>query len=130
MNTKRLLASELEILDVLWTQGPLSIVEVQRALTGAPAYTSVQTRLNRMLEKGLLERSEGRPAKYSPAIARKSVAARDLKLLVNNVSDGQIVPLVAQLVNQRTLSQKELDEIRAIIEHAENRVRNKKGKLE
>jgi predicted transcriptional regulator len=81
-----------------------------------------------MHEKGLLERSDGRPAKYSSAIARKSAAANDLKLLVDNVSDGQIVPLVAQLVNQRPLSRQELDEIRAIIEQAENRARNKQGK--
>lgn len=128
MSIKRLLASELEILDVLWTKGPLSIVEVQREMTGSPAYTSVQTRLNRMHEKGLLERSDGRPAKYTSAIARKFAAAKDLKLLVDNVSDGQIVPLVAQLVNQRPLSRQELDEIRAIIEQAENRAQNKQGK--
>ncbi|MEQ1827399.1 MAG: BlaI/MecI/CopY family transcriptional regulator [Pirellula sp.] len=121
----RLLASELEILDVLWTIGAATIVEVQRKLARSPGYTTVQTRLNRMATKKLLHRSDLRPAKYTAAIAREDASANDLGMLVNRVSEGQVVPLVAQLLDNRTLSPAEFDEIKALIKDAERRVKNK-----
>ncbi len=41
----RLLASELEILEMLWRAGSVTLVEGQRALAGDVGYTTVQTRL-------------------------------------------------------------------------------------
>ena len=117
----RLLASELEILDLLWRSGPLGIVDVQQGLSGSPGYTTVQTRLNRMVEKGLVRRSKRRPTKYSAAIRADSVASNDLNTLLDKVSGGRIVPLVAHLVKDRRLSQKEIRELKQLIAEAEAR---------
>ncbi len=110
---RRLLASELEILDVLWQHGPSSIVEVQRQLGSDASYTTVQTRLNRMVAKDLLARSDERPARYSAAISRKSASATDLNFLVQRVAQGHIIPLVAQLIQSHALSPDEYTELRS-----------------
>ena len=118
---RRLLASELEILDVLWKHGPLSIIEVQRHLPEGVSYTTVQTRLNRMVGKELLDRTPERPSKYSAGISRQSASATDLKLLVKRVGQGHIVPLVAQLIQSRPLKPEEYTELRELIDEAQRK---------
>ena len=117
--TPRLLASELEILDALWQCGKATIVEVQRTLSGEPGYTTVQTRLNRMVKKGLVRRSRTTPSRYSAAITEEEVTVGDLDLLMSKVSRGRVLPLVAHLLKQHSVSQDELCELRKLIQNAE-----------
>ena len=120
---RRLLASELEILQMLWNAGAATISEAHRALGDAVGYTTVQTRLNRMVKKGIVSRSRERPAKYEAAVAPEDVRAEDLNLLVEKVSGGCVVPLVAHLVQNRSLTASEIDELKGLISQAERRIR-------
>lgn len=43
-------------MEQLWTRGQLSIREIQEHMTSAPAYTTVQTMIYRLEEKGVLKR--------------------------------------------------------------------------
>ena len=47
----RLGAGELELLEVLWQQGPSTISEAQSGLEREQGYTTVQTRLERLVAK-------------------------------------------------------------------------------
>ncbi len=124
----RLLASELEILEMLWRAESVTIVEAQRALSKQAAYTTVQTRLNRMVKKGLVRKSRSSPAKYSAGISAEDVTSQDLRLLVEKVTRGRVVPLVAHLVKDRSLSATELCELRKLIEEAEKNTSTKRRK--
>lgn len=65
---------EAAIMDVLWNGGPVSAVELHRALEHRGlAYTTVATELTRLLEKGLVAR-EGRyaTARYRAALGREA----------------------------------------------------------
>lgn len=125
----RLLASELEILEMLWRADSVTIVEGQRALGGQVGYTTVQTRLNRMVKKGVVKKSRSKPAKYSAALRREEVVTADLNLLLDKVSHGSVLPLVAHLVNDRSLSVEEIRELKELISDAEKRAKkqSKKG---
>ncbi len=123
----RLLASELEILQTLWGAGGLTIVEVQRRLSKPTGYTSVQTRLNRMVQKGFVKRSRQTPSRYSAAVSQAEATSMDLNMLLNRVLQGQVLPLVAQLLGDRTLSEEEYAELRQLIDEAEQRSRSVKG---
>ncbi len=90
----RLGPGELEILQMLWRERGITIWEAQHALRLPIGYTTVQTRLNRLVKKGLVDR----------------------------VSNGQVVPLVAQLVNRRKLSQQEIQAIKQFLDAAQQRV--------
>lgn len=120
----RLLASELEILEMLWRAGSVTIIEGQRALGGDVGYTTVQTRLNRMVKKGVVKRSRGKPAKYTAAIQPEEVTSSDLDLLLDKVSRGSVMPLVTHLVKDRVLTCDEMDELKKLIAEAEKRLGN------
>src|SRR4051812_47304349 len=115
----RLSAGELEILQMLWRRGPLSLSEAHAALGRDIGYTTVQTRLNRLADKGVVARSDERPAHYEAAVAPEDVSRRHLDLLLERVSEGRVVPLVAHLVRDRRLSRKEILELKSLIAEAE-----------
>src|SRR5437762_1384305 len=115
----RLSAGEMEILEMLWRLETVSLSEAQSGLGRAIGYTTMQTRLNRLVDKGAVTRSSDRPARYAPAIAREEVSARHLDLLVDRVSGGNVVPLVAHLVRDRALSREEIKELKQLIAAAE-----------
>lgn len=119
---KKLSPGEMEIMGLLWEHGPLSLAEAHEKVGRPIGYTTVQTRLNRLVEKGYSKRSNERPARYSAAISQADVSANHLELLVDRVTRGNVVPLVAHLVDDRSLTQEELSELRRIIEQAERRL--------
>jgi predicted transcriptional regulator len=122
----RLTSGELEILAALWRTGPGTISEVHAALGQPIGYTTVQTRLNRLVSKGVITKSDERPAHYQAAFGPEEVSRRDLEVLVRRVNRGQVVPLVAYLVRDRTLSRDEIDDLRRLIDEAEQKARREK----
>jgi len=117
--SRRLSAGELEILQMLWRDGPVTLSGAQRGLRRAIGYTTVQTRLNRLVEKGVVLRTAERPAMYRAAVAREDVSAGHLDLLLERVSGGSIVPLVAHLMKGRRLSPEEILALRKLISDSE-----------
>jgi len=119
----RLTSGELEILAALWHTGPATISEVHAALGQPIGYTTVQTRLNRLVSKGVVAKSDERPAHYRAGFGPEEVSRRDLEVLVRRVNQGEVVPLVAYLVRERTLSRDEIDDLRRLIDEAERQAR-------
>ncbi len=112
-------AGEMEMLQVLWSEGGVTISEAQRALDRPVGYTTVQTRLNRLVAKGVVRRTDKRPANYYAAVAPEEVSARHLDLLLKRVSQGQVVPLVTHLVKDRRLSLDEIEKLKQLLAEAE-----------
>src|SRR5262245_32167386 len=121
----RLTSGELEILAALWRTGPATISEVHAALGQPIGYTTVQTRLNRLVTKVVVTKSDERPAHYRAAFGPEEVSRRDLEVLVRRVNSGQVVPLVAYLVRDRTLTRDEINDLRQLIDEAELQARKK-----
>ena len=116
-----LTAGEMEILQVLWSEGGVTISGAQRGLDRPIGYTTVQTRLNRLVAKGIVVRTKDRPSRYRAAVAPEDVSARHLDLLLERVSGGSVVPLVAHLVKDRTLSAEEIEELKRLTAEVEKR---------
>ena len=112
---------------MLWRSGPVTIVEAQRAMKGEIGYTTVQTRLNRLCKRNAVKRFKESPARYSAALKPEAVANGDLNILLDKVSGGQVVPLVAFLVKDRSLTSAEFDELKPMIAEAEEKSRRKTG---
>jgi BlaI family transcriptional regulator, penicillinase repressor len=117
--TPRLTAGEMEIMAMLWERGELTLSEAHRALGRPIGYTTMQTRLNRLVAKRVATRSEGRPARYAAAVSAEAVGTRHLDLLVERIRGFKIVPLVAHLVRDRRLSGEEIRELKRLIDQAE-----------
>ena len=124
---RRLSAGEIEILEFLWREGGVTIAGAHEALGRRVGYTTVQTRLNRMVKKGTVARSNNRPALYSAAVASEDVSAENLDMLLEQVSGGRVVPLVAHLVRDRSLSREEIRELKQLIREAERKTRDRRS---
>jgi predicted transcriptional regulator len=109
---------ELEILRVLWEQGPSSLGDVCAELRRQRdvATTTVATMLRVMLDKGLVRRKgESRGHRWSAAVTRSAAARSLVGKLVDGIFDGSAQRLVAHLVEGGQLSADELAELRSLI---------------
>ncbi len=80
------------------------------------AYTTVMTMLNILEHKGFLKkRQEERAYVYSPAQPQKQVVGSMVREFVNRVFNGSAEPLLLHLVEDKHLTEKDLEEIRKSI---------------
>ena len=111
----RFSAFELEVMQVLWRLGEASVRDVQETLAPGrrPAYTTVQTIVARLEEKGAVRRTRkvGNASLFAPALERAPVLGRLLDQLVALFGGSQ--PLVSHLVETGQL---ELADLRALEE--------------
>jgi BlaI family penicillinase repressor len=118
----RLSPGEMEILQVLRDGEGLTLSEAHKAMCARGkeiGYTTVQTRLERLVEKGAVLKSAQRPARYQAALGPEQVSGPLLDLLLERVSGA--VPLVAHLLQDPSLSREDLDEIKRLLAEAERR---------
>jgi predicted transcriptional regulator len=117
---------ELEILKVLWEQGPSGLKQVCDGLRRARpvATTTVATMLKLMQEKGLVDRGEGGSARgsvYSARVSREAASAGLVRRLVDMVFDGSARRLVAHMLENEKLSQRDRAEIRRMLDEDDAR---------
>jgi BlaI family transcriptional regulator, penicillinase repressor len=124
----RLASGEIELLDLLWRLRAATLAEAHEALPRKIGYTTMQTRLNRLVDKGLAKKTGSHPAKYEAVIQPDQVCRGDLDVLVARVTSGRVVPLVAHLVQDREFTDAELTELRQLIDEAERAHRKGKPK--
>jgi BlaI family transcriptional regulator, penicillinase repressor len=115
----RLSAGEMEIMQMLWRAGPMTLSAAHAGLGRTIGYTTIQTRLNRLVEKKVVAREAQRPARYAAAVEPAEVSAGHLALLVERVSGGSVVPLVAHLVRDWDLTAEEIAQLKKLIAQAE-----------
>jgi predicted transcriptional regulator len=108
-------ARELEILKILWQEGPSSVRAVHRRLTERTpdlAYNTTQTFLRIMEEKELVGHAvDGRTFIYTPRYSRDENTVRFL----DRVFDGAASQLVSSLLRSERVSRGELDKMHAMI---------------
>lgn len=111
--------SELEILHVLWQNGPSSVRQVHDHLSRGRdlGYTTALKLMQIMHEKGLLSRTEeGRSHVYS-ALLTEQEAQRDLlNRFVDTAFRGSAMKLVLQALGDGKASRQELDEVRRLLD--------------
>jgi BlaI family penicillinase repressor len=112
LNGKSLTPLELEIMQVLWQDGPSTVAEVQPKLKGELAYTTVQTMLNVLLRKNKVTRvQEGRAYRYRAAVSRDRATGGALKDMVKRMFGGSPEALLMALVDSRQISAEQLTRI-------------------
>ncbi len=128
MTARKLSRLELRIMDVLWSRGPSSVREVQQAFREAerPAYTTVQTTMNRLEAKRALRRVKKIGNAYVFEAVVSSAAAH--RRIIDDVLDlfgGRTQPLIAHLIESRRLSLDDLREAEATLRRFARRERKK-----
>ena len=115
---------ELEVLLVLWKQGPSTVRTVHEQVDSdhQVGYTTTLKIMQIMHEKGLLSRiKEGKTHIYSPDVSEEVTQNQLLGKLLNTAFRGSASQMVMQLLGNRKSSTEELDEIRAFLDKLEEK---------
>ena len=110
--------AELEVMKLLWIHGPCTARELQNAGKRRKpwARTTVLTLLKRLEDRGLIHVDrEAFSHTFEAAVDRDELLDRALGGLAEEYCEGSTLPLVQRLVENRTLSNDELDELKSLI---------------
>jgi predicted transcriptional regulator len=114
--------SELEILQILWQNGPSTVKSVNEILNGKKetGYTTTLKLMQIMNEKNLVDRDENeRSHVYSAAIKENEIQKVLLDKLLETAFSGSAMKLVMQALGNSRTTKEELDKIREYINQIE-----------
>jgi BlaI family penicillinase repressor len=114
----RLSKLEFQIMETLWSKGECSIREIQESFPPRtrPAYTTVQTTVNRMEVKEVVQRVRkvGNFHVFAPSVSRESAQRRvidDMLVLLG----GRSQPVMAHLIEAGKLSLEDVKEAERLL---------------
>lgn len=115
--------SELEILQLLWENGSMTVRQVHDKLLAAQkvsGYTTSLKIMQIMFEKGLVSRErDGRSHIYTAVAEEKDTQRRLLSRFTDKVFKGSAMSLVMQALGNKKSSPEEIAEIRKMLDEIE-----------
>ena len=115
--------SELEILQVIWLNGPSSVRSINDELNRKKqvGYTTTLKLMQIMTDKGLLKRTElGRKHIYSAVLDEKETKDLLLDRFVRTAFGGSAMDLVMQALGNHKTTPEEIEALKAMIEKMED----------
>lgn len=116
--------SELEILQILWEQGPVSVRFVHEILVKEKAvgYTTTLKLMQIMADKGIVTRdTSSRTHIYQAAICEDQTQQQLLNKFVKGAFRGSAMKLVLSALGSNKTSKEDLAEIKAFIKKMEEK---------
>ena len=107
-------ALEQLVMEHIWTHGPATAEQCRQALTPRHAMkdSTVRTVLRRLEEKGFLRHEvEGRTFIYQALQARRNIAARAVRHIVDRFCGGSVEQLLVGMVENEVLDGTELQRL-------------------
>ena len=123
MTKLHLTQRELDIMSVLWELGEATATEVRDRVDPDLAYTSISSMIRTLELKGYVShrRGEGKTHVYIPAIDPEAAGESALGRVLDKIYGGSPIKLLAHLVDQRQLSEKELGRMRDLLKRTKKR---------
>ena len=116
--------AELEILNILWENGPSTVKFVNEKMNErkATGYTTTLKLMQIMAEKGILHRQrESRSHIYSAAYKKTDTQLNMINKLARSMFGGSSVKLAVQALGNSKASEEELREIKILLEKIKNK---------
>lgn len=116
---------ELEVMRAVWEGAAAGdttvrgvVAKLNEGRARALAYNTVQTVLNILRDKGVVRvrAGAGRAFVYVPRITREQVTTSMVGELVERLFDGEVQPLLLNLVEREGLSRQELESLKRLID--------------
>ena len=123
MATVRISGAESQIMEALWTKGPLTpdgiVAEVGEANAWAPG--TVKTLITRLLRKKAIEgRREEAGYLYRPLLSRSDYVQAESQGLLDRLFGGQLAPLVSHFAEHRALTPRDIQLLKTLIAKLED----------
>jgi predicted transcriptional regulator len=127
----KLTPAEWEIMITVWDLGDTASVRdvLDRAFpNGEKAYTTVQTVMNTLERKKLLQRKKvGLVNFYSPTRSRDEVVKAEMSSLISRMFGGSIPALANSLLSLEDLSLEEIEAIKSLIDEKERELKGEES---
>jgi len=107
------------VIEVVWELGEASVHQVRKRLAQKKklAYTTVLTAMQKLEKAGWLRhRREGKVYVYAPTRTREEAGANSVRTFLERMFDGDALLMFQHLMRQSELSDKELQELRKMID--------------
>lgn len=110
--------AEWVLLDLLWTHGTLTITQMVELLSSTKGWSkhAIISFLNKMEKKGLVSYdTDGRAKLYTATIDRSETIVSESVSFLDKVFHGNMGVMVSNLVDNKKLSNEEIDELMDIL---------------
>lgn len=107
---------------IVWQMGQATVRDVYETLLERRkiAYTTVMTMMGILEEKGHLNRRRGdRAHVYRPTRSEKTVVRSMVREFVDRVFNGSAQPLMVHLIEDKQVSEEELEELSRLVKESE-----------
>ena len=123
MPKRHLTNCELEVMDVVWRKGRVTVQEVVDSLERLLAYTTVMTTLKILDEtRGVVRRmKQGRAYVYEPTVSREEISRSMAGDLTQRLFGGSAKSLVLSLIESDSMSQSDIEELKQAIQSLEKK---------
>jgi len=123
MTDLHLTQRELDIMSVLWELGEATVTEVRDRVDPDLAYTSISSMIRTLEIKGYVShrRGKGKTHVYFPAIDAETAGESALGRVLDKIYGGSPIKLLAHLMEQNRLSDKELARMRDLLKRPTKR---------
>ena len=114
--------AEVVILQQLWSESPLAAQEIIERLKrhGTVHPKTIKTLINRLLNKGALKyKEENRKYLYIPVVKKVDFYRFKTESFLDKFFDGELSPLVTFFSGQKKLSEKQIDELKQLVDKLE-----------
>ena len=120
MNPSKISESEWSVMEALWERAPLTASEVAKILQERTGWAenTVRTLLTRLLEKGVLEASDGSPRLFSPAVSRAECVQVEGSSFMARFFQGAAQPLLVHFARHARLTPEEVQELKRVLDES------------
>ena len=118
----KLTNNEWYILNVLWEESPKSFMQLVKALKNSRewAKSTTATTLRRMEDKGFIRVDESEKTKmYYPLVEKDKAIIEETNNFIDKIYNGSIKMMLNTFVNNNSLSEKDISDLKKILETAE-----------
>ncbi|MCA9067582.1 MAG: BlaI/MecI/CopY family transcriptional regulator [Planctomycetaceae bacterium] len=121
MGEYHLTKCEMEVMDIVWRRGRVTVQDVVDGLERPLAYTTVMTTLKILKSKrGVLRcEKEGRAFVYEPLVSREEVSRSMTLELKEQLFGGSVKSLLLNLLENESLSKDDIDDLKQAIHELE-----------
>lgn len=107
---------ELQCLRKLWNRGEATVRDVHGDLDDPPSYSTVRKIVERLEEKGAIERvrKSDKAWVYRSTVSPSAMLGKEVRRFLDAAFDGAAAPLVAQLADMNEVT---LEDIRELERH-------------
>ncbi len=122
--------AEWVVMNLVWSSSPIEAAEVIDRLAGANGWSSatIKTMLHRLVRKGVLSTEQnGKKYLYTPAVRRDACVRQASRSFLDRVFGGDATPALIYFVKTARLTEKEVEEIQALLHQKTNRSEGAQG---